>query len=79
VRLNEIRAKLQCVGEKLQYTALVRSQLVRGGGNKPEITVIRKSERGRERLVADEEFELLPGDVVDVALQWVDRAATSAQ
>jgi polysaccharide export outer membrane protein len=79
LRLNEIRAKLQGVGEKLQYTALVRSQLVRGGGNKPEITVIRKSERGREHLVADEEFELFPGDVVDVALQWVDRTATSAQ
>src|SRR5262249_36854991 len=35
VRLNQIKAKLQAVGEKLQYTALVRSQLVRGAGSKP--------------------------------------------
>ena len=34
VKLNEIREKLQSVGEKLQYTAMVRSQLVRGAGNK---------------------------------------------
>ena len=34
VRLNQIREKLQSVGEKLQYTAMVRSQLARGAGNK---------------------------------------------
>jgi len=69
VRLSQISARLQGVGEKLQYTALVRSQLVRGSGGKPQIAIIRKGENGRERLVAEEDFELQPGDVVEVALR----------
>ena len=50
VKLNQIREKLQSVGEKLQYTAMVRSQLVRGAGNKAVITIIRKGEKGQERI-----------------------------
>jgi polysaccharide biosynthesis/export protein len=69
VRLGQISAKLQGIGEKLQYTALVRSQLIRGSGGKPQIAIIRKGENGRERLVAEEDFELQPGDVVEVALR----------
>jgi polysaccharide biosynthesis/export protein len=69
VRLSQISARLQGVAEKLQYTALVRSQLVRGSGSKPQIAVIRKGENGRERLVGEEDFELQPGDVVEVALR----------
>ncbi len=69
VKLNQIRAKLQAVGEKIQYTALVRSQLVRGAGSKPHITIVRKSGTGRERISAEEDFELQPGDVVEVALR----------
>src|SRR5205823_6602557 len=49
VKLNQIREKLQSVGEKLQYTAMVRSQLVRGAGSKPDIAIIRKGEKGPER------------------------------
>jgi polysaccharide biosynthesis/export protein len=52
VRLNEIRGKLQSVGEKIQYTAMVRSQLVRQVGNKAEIAIIRKGEKGPERIIA---------------------------
>jgi len=69
VRLSQISARLQGVGEKLQYTAMVRSQLVRGSGGKPQIAIIRKGEDGRERLVAEEDFELQPGDVVEVVLR----------
>ncbi len=69
VRLNQIRAKLQAVGEKLQYTSLVRSQLIRGAGGKPQITIVRKGENGRERFIAEEDSELQPGDVVEVALR----------
>jgi polysaccharide export outer membrane protein len=68
VHLNEITARLQSVGEKIQYTGIVRSQLARGAGGRPDITVVRKAEKGREHLVADEDFELVPGDVVEVAL-----------
>ena len=67
--LNKIRFKLQSTEEKLQYTALARTQLRRGFGNKPAITVVRNGTKGVEHLVADEEFELQPGDVVEVALR----------
>src|SRR5215813_4217355 len=69
VKLNQIRARLQAIGEKLEYTSLVRSQLKRGAGGKPEITIVRKGENGRERFIAEEESELQPGDVVEVALR----------
>jgi polysaccharide biosynthesis/export protein len=72
VKIGEIRAKLQSVGEKLQYTGMVRSQLVLGTGDKAEITVIRKGEKGQERIAADEDTELQPSDTVEVALHYQD-------
>jgi polysaccharide export outer membrane protein len=71
VRINQIRARLQSVGEKITYTGMVRSQLARGAGGKPELTVVRKAAKGRDRIPADEDFELQPGDVVEVALRDV--------
>jgi polysaccharide biosynthesis/export protein len=72
VKLNQIREKLQSVGEKLQYTAMVRSQLARGAGSKPDIAIIRKGEKGPERIIASEDTELQPGDTVEVTLQYQD-------
>jgi polysaccharide export outer membrane protein len=72
VKLNETRANLQSVGEKLQYTAMIRSQLVRGTGDKPEIAIIRKGQKGEERIIADEDVELQPGDTVEVKLHDQD-------
>jgi len=69
VKLNQLKAKLQAVGEKIEYTALVRSQLLRGNGSKPEIIVVRKGEKGRERFVAEDQTELHPGDTVEVVLR----------
>jgi len=79
VKVNQLRAKLQGVGEKLQYTALIRSQLVRGSVGRPEIVVVRNGRSGRERFIADEDTELQPGDVVEVALQAGQAATVSAQ
>jgi polysaccharide export outer membrane protein len=79
VKISQIRAKLQGVAEKIQYTALVRSQLIRGSGGKPEIVVVRNGRSGREHLIADEDTELQPGDVVEVALQTGQATAVSAQ
>lgn len=72
VKLNQIREKLQSVGEKLQYTAMVRSQLVRGASSKPDIAIIRRGERELERIVASEDTELQPGDAVEVTLRYQD-------
>jgi polysaccharide biosynthesis/export protein len=78
VKINQIREKLQSVGDKLQYTAMVRSQLGRGAGTKPEIVVIRAGDKGEERLSVSEGFELKPGDTVDVALQYDENTNSSA-
>ncbi|MBR1132227.1 polysaccharide biosynthesis/export family protein [Bradyrhizobium iriomotense] len=71
-KLNQLREKLQGVGEKLQYTAMVRSQLVRGAANQTDIIIVRKSENGRERIVATEDTELQPGDAVEITLRYQD-------
>src|SRR5258708_13449071 len=51
VKLNEIREKLQSVGEKLQYTAMVRSQLAQGASNHPEIALITKPKKGQQPII----------------------------
>ena len=72
LRLNQIREKLQSVSEKLQYTAMVRSQLARGSGSKPDITIVRKGDKGPERIVASEDTDLQPGDAVEISLRYQD-------
>jgi polysaccharide export outer membrane protein len=70
VKIATLRAKLEAAGEKLVYVGMVRSQLVRGeGARKPEIMLYRSGDKGRERRTVDEDAELSPGDVVEVALQ----------
>lgn len=69
VALSKIRFKLQSTGEKLQYTAFAKSQLAHGMGTKPSIIIFRNGAKGGEALIAKEETELQPGDVVEVALR----------
>jgi polysaccharide export outer membrane protein len=69
LRLSEIRAKLQSTAEKLQYATIVKSQFMRGSGDQPQIAVIRSSQEGQKRILAREESELQPGDVVEVTLR----------
>jgi polysaccharide biosynthesis/export protein len=69
VRLATIRSRLQALGDKLIYTGLVRSQLVRGTGAEPSIVIYRQHGADRSTINADQSAELQPGDVVDVALQ----------
>jgi polysaccharide biosynthesis/export protein len=72
VRLNQIREKLQSVGEKLMYTSMVRSQLARGAVNQAEISIVRKGDKGPQRITAIEDTELQPGDAVEVTLRYQD-------
>ena len=51
---------------------MVRSQLVRGAGSKPDITIFRKGENGPEQIAASEDTELQPGDTVEVSLRYQD-------
>lgn len=68
VVLSNTRSRLQSVGEKLVYTGIVKSQLVRGTGANPELVLFRKDNGAIARSIVDEDIELMPGDVVEVAL-----------
>ncbi len=68
VALSKIRFKLQSTGDKLQYTVLAKSQLSRGLGNQPVITVMRNATNSIEKLAANEDFVLQPGDVIEISL-----------
>lgn len=68
VNLAEIRTRLEAASTKLAYVGMVRSQLVNGSDNKPELSIIRSGEQRNEYIEASEETELRPGDVVEVAL-----------
>jgi polysaccharide export outer membrane protein len=72
VTLENIRSRLQAVGDKLMYTGVVKSQLVRGAGGKPDLKVFRDVDNRRQILNADEYSPLMPGDVVEVALRLED-------
>jgi polysaccharide export outer membrane protein len=69
VRLETIRVRIQSVGEKLEYAGLVRSQLVRGRGGSPDVHLFRDQNQTRQSLNVSEDTELLPGDVVEIALR----------
>jgi polysaccharide export outer membrane protein len=73
MKLGQLRAKLQSVGEKLLYTA-ARSQIIRGDELKPDLAVVRMGKSGPERLAVDQDSELQPGDVVEVTLRLDDMA-----
>ncbi|WP_336489266.1 polysaccharide biosynthesis/export family protein [Methylobacterium nigriterrae] len=67
VRIVALRARLDSVRQKLTYSAELRSQLL--GGGSPEIEVIRKGDQGWAHLRLEEDSELQPGDVIEVALR----------
>ncbi len=70
VTLAQTRAKLEGVREKLEYSSQVRSQLTRAASGSPQITVMRRGEKGWDRTSASEDFELQPGDVIEIALRF---------
>jgi polysaccharide export outer membrane protein len=67
-RLGEIRAKLRSASEKLNVVGGRGILLGDPGSRQPVFVVHRRTAQGIERLPANEDFELVPGDVVDVAL-----------
>lgn len=69
MKLAATQIKLHSVGEKVVYAGMVRSQLVRGTGDSPNITIFRSGRDGEENFAASEDTELQPGDVVEVAVR----------
>ena len=77
VGLAATRSKLQAVSDKLRYTGMIKSQLVRGVESKPKITIIRSVDSRQSVINGDVDTELQPGDTIDVALQSDDPIAVS--
>lgn len=76
VTIENTRARLQAVADKLLYAGMVKSQLVRGAGGKPDVRVFRNVDNQRQTLNPDENSPLMPGDVVEVALRLEDLAGS---
>jgi polysaccharide export outer membrane protein len=76
LRLAQISARLKSASDKLSYTGLLQSQFTQGG--RLDITVYRKGGNGTERLTANEDLELAPGDSIDVALKAESPLPTSS-
>jgi polysaccharide export outer membrane protein len=71
VRLAGILARLRAVGEKLSYAGMVRSQLLRGGGDRPMVSIFRRNHPESTDVGAESDSILMPGDVVEVAARTV--------
>jgi polysaccharide export outer membrane protein len=76
LHLAELTARLKSTSDRLLHVNLLRSQVAQGGSRAVDIGVYRKAEGGPGRIDAEEDLELTPGDVVEVALQ--SRTVTSA-
>lgn len=79
LRLAQISARLRSTSDKLKYTGQLQSQLGRGKAGRVVITVYRKGENGSDRLAGNEDMELAPGDVVDIALEIESAVEALAQ
>jgi polysaccharide export outer membrane protein len=64
-----VRSRLQAVSEKLFYTSMIKSQVTRGNREQPRVKIFRKIEGGVKEIDATEDTEVLPGDMVEVALR----------
>ena len=69
LRVEQLKSKIEAVSEKLMYTSLVKSQLIRGKGSKPNLTLVRRDGSETKTLKAEEDLPLVPGDLIDVSLR----------
>jgi polysaccharide biosynthesis/export protein len=68
-QLVKATAKRDRLWQKIVYSGVLQSQLVSGPTNAPEIFISRMVDQNWQRLPADEDSSLDPGDVVDVRLR----------
>jgi polysaccharide export outer membrane protein len=69
LKAASLQATIQAIGEKLFYMGAAKSQMVLASSGNTKIVVYRNSDKGRERIDADEDTQVLPGDVVEVAVE----------
>jgi polysaccharide export outer membrane protein len=64
----QTRAKIVAAQEHLVFSSKMRAQLGANGEQKVELALVRQTEKGRERMLAQEDTELRPGDSVEVVM-----------
>jgi polysaccharide biosynthesis/export protein len=73
VERDSLLSQLQAVSEKVTYTGMIRSQLVRGGAM-PKIKIVHADADGGGEEEATEGSLVRPGDTIDVALHTEEPA-----
>jgi polysaccharide export outer membrane protein len=69
VRLADLRVKMLALSQKLQPIGGTGAVPVGTGSLHPEVTVVRKLAHRWDRIVASVDFDVEPGDVIEVALR----------
>jgi polysaccharide export outer membrane protein len=69
VHVTDLRIKMRSLGQKLQPVSGSAALLAGTGDPRPQVTVIRKSGPQWEKIAASEDFDLEPGDVIEIALR----------
>ncbi|QJP14838.1 exopolysaccharide biosynthesis protein [Starkeya sp. ORNL1] len=65
-RAAELRTRLEAAAQKLQVFGRIIAADATSTGARPEITIIRRSGEGWDRLSVSEDADLLPGDAIEV-------------
>jgi len=69
VHLADLRVRMQALSQKLQPVA-GGAALPMGTNNlKTEVTIMRKTDQQWDKILASEDFDVQPGDVIDIALR----------
>jgi polysaccharide biosynthesis/export protein len=69
VRLADLRVRMQALSQKIQPIGGAGAVPIGTSNLQPEITIVRKAGQQWDRIAASVDFDVEPGDVVDVALR----------
>ena len=69
VHMTDLRIKMRSLGQKLQPVSGSAALPAGTGDLRPQVTVIRKSGPQWDKITASEDFDLQPGDVIEIALR----------
>jgi polysaccharide export outer membrane protein len=69
VRLADLRVRMQALGQKLQPVGGAGAVPIGTSDLRPEVIIVRKVGQQWSRITASVDFDVEPGDVVDVALR----------
>ncbi|MBR0688296.1 polysaccharide biosynthesis/export family protein [Bradyrhizobium manausense] len=69
VHIADLRIRMKSVGQKLQPVNGSAAVPAGTGDLKPQVTLVRKSGQSWEKIVVSEDYDLEPGDVIEIALR----------